>query len=205
MLGGGRAIQKNAHPTVPHVDSAGPRPTYLQSRARTPRRAETQLCLFQHEGTTMRSTITAGGSPDFARTHSVHRFEARRVARGRRCQRREQAPTRSSAEQILARRELRQEQAAGERRERASEAIARRVLVAIRVAMGLVFVACGLSGFLDFTPTPSGQVHPGAMAFGGALLVAGSLLSLLKGTEVIVETVLELQRALGTRRLADRS
>jgi hypothetical protein len=67
--------------------------------------------------------------------------------------------------------------------------------------MGLMFVACGLSGFVDFTPTQTGSMQGGAMAFGGALLVAGSALPLLKGTEVIVETILELQRALSSRRL----
>ena len=153
----------------------------------------------------MRSTITAGGSPDFASQRGAYRFEARRGASyGRRGQRAE--GSRGAAEQILARRERHQEPALATRRERASEAIARRVLVAIRVAMGLVFVACGLSGFVDFTPAAhAGQMHGSAMAFGGALLVAGSLLPLLKGTEVIVETVLELQRAFSTQRSAERS
>ncbi|HMI91595.1 MAG TPA: hypothetical protein VK509_09550, partial [Polyangiales bacterium] len=114
------------------------------------------------------------------------------------------APHRS-AEQILARREPNRESASDRVKPGASEAIGRRVLIAIRVAMGLVFVACGLSGFIDFTPAHAGSMHGGAMAFGGALLVAGSLLPLLKGTEVIVETILDLQRALGPRRLADRA
>jgi hypothetical protein len=157
----------------------------------------------------MRSTtLTAGNDLHYARQRTGYRLAAARrgAAASRRLQRAStsaapaHAPAfavgqRRSAEQILGGR--------GEprtARTAASEAIARRVLIAIRVAMGVMFVACGLSGFIDFTPVQAGSVQGEAMAFGGALLLAGSLLPLLKGTEVIVETVLDLQRALGARR-----
>jgi hypothetical protein len=146
---------------------------------------------------------TAGFDPNFARQRTGYRLAARRgAAVGRRTQGGQHTVTssRSSAVQILARRESRHEA----QKPAASEAIARRVLIAIRVAMGLLFVAFGLSGFIDFTPAQTGSMQGGAMAFGGALLLAGSLLPLLKGTEVIVETILELQRALGSKRLDDR-
>jgi hypothetical protein len=147
---------------------------------------------------------TAGFDPNFARQRTGYRLAARRgAAVGRRTQGGQQptaTSSRSSAVQILARREARHEA----QKPAASEAIARRVLVAIRVAMGLLFVAFGLSGFIDFTPAQTGSMQGGAMAFGGALLLAGSLLPLLKGTEVIVETILDLQRALGSKRLDDR-
>ena len=154
----------------------------------------------------MRPNQTAGLDPNFSR------FAARRGAPLRQRTARStrglvvggQAMTNRTVALVLDRRAERAT-AVPAGRKGASEAIARRLLVAIRVAMGLVFVACGLSGFIDFTPTPSAHMHQGAMAFGGALLVAGSLLPLLKGTEVIVETVLELQRALGARRVADRT
>jgi hypothetical protein len=155
----------------------------------------------------MRSTtLTAGFDPNFAHQRAGYRVAARRGAVASRrlqggqhavaCSTAHQVAPRRSAEQILARHAPTHEPV----KPAASEAIARRVLIAIRVAMGLVFVACGLSGFIDFTPAHAGTMHGGAMAFGGALLLAGSLLPLLKGTEVIVETILDLQRALSTRR-----
>jgi hypothetical protein len=74
-----------------------------------------------------------------------------------------------------------------------AETVAQRLLLVIRVAMGIVFVACGVRGLLPAASAPA--LHDGAMAFGSALLLAGSLLPLLKGSEVIVETLLQL----GTR------
>jgi hypothetical protein len=62
--------------------------------------------------------------------------------------------------------------------------------------MGVAFVACGIRAMFGFEPAQSAHLHQGAMAFGGALLLAGSLLPLLKGTEVFVELSLELRRTL---------
>lgn len=69
--------------------------------------------------------------------------------------------------------------------------IARHLLTAIRAAMGLMFVACGLSGVFDFLPGHAGHVPGSAVALGGALVAAGSMIPLLKGVEVLLETVLE--------------
>jgi hypothetical protein len=80
-----------------------------------------------------------------------------------------------------------------------SERIAQGVLVVVRIAMGLLFFACGLRGILSVAPQGV-HVQQGALTFGGALLLTGALLPLLKGSEVLVETALELQRALGARR-----
>jgi hypothetical protein len=85
-----------------------------------------------------------------------------------------------------------------------SEAIMRSVLLAIRGAIGLMFVACGLRGMLDFAPAQGAHLHQDVMAFGGALLLVGSLLPLLKGTEVLMELVLDLRRALGAGRAEER-
>jgi len=149
----------------------------------------------------MRSTtLTAGFDPNFAQ-RTGYRLAARRGAgASRRLQGGRHAVACSSANALAPRRSAEQILARPAVKPAASEAIARRVLIAIRVAMGMVFVACGLSGFIDFTPAHAGTMHGGAMAFGGALLLAGSLLPLLKGTEVIVETILDLQRALSARR-----
>ncbi len=78
-------------------------------------------------------------------------------------------------------------------------AFARYLLTAIRVAMGLVFVVCGLNGFLDFLPHPASAAHDSAFALGQTLLVAGSMLPLLKGSEVLLETLLDLYQELRSR------
>lgn len=80
-------------------------------------------------------------------------------------------------------------------------AFARHLLTAIRVAMGLVFVVCGLNGFFDFLPRPGSAAHDSAFALGQTLLVAGSMLPLLKGSEVLLETLLDLYQELRSRGL----
>lgn len=82
----------------------------------------------------------------------------------------------------------------------AREAVIQRALVVIRAVMGLLFVACGVRGVLDLAPAQAAHMQQGALAVGGALLLAGSLLPLLKGTEVLVETLLDLQRTVGSSR-----
>jgi hypothetical protein len=76
---------------------------------------------------------------------------------------------------------------------------ARHLLTAIRVAMGVVFVVCGLNGFFDFLPSPGAGLSGGQSALGHTLLLAGSMLPLLKGTEVLLETLLDLYQQLRTR------
>ena len=76
---------------------------------------------------------------------------------------------------------------------------ARHLLTAIRVAMGLVFVVCGLNGFFDFLPRPDAALPNGHSALGHTLLLAGSMLPLLKGTEVLLETLLDLYQQLRAR------
>jgi hypothetical protein len=87
--------------------------------------------------------------------------------------------------------------AAGQARE--VPPFARHLLTAIRVAMGLVFVVCGLNGFFDFLPRPDAALHNGHSALGHTLLLAGSMLPLLKGTEVLLETLLDLYQQLRAR------
>lgn len=66
----------------------------------------------------------------------------------------------------------------------------RRLVTAGRVALGLVFFVCGLNGFLNFLPPPSEPMPQGAMAFAGALMGAGYMFPLIKGTEVIAAVLL---------------
>jgi len=107
------------------------------------------------------------------------------------------APERSVPEQLA------RETARTPSAKRGGEAVTRGVLVAVRAAMGLMLFGCGLAGVLGLAHAHGNHVQQGVMAFGGALLLTGALLPLLKGTEVIVETVLDLQRVLGARREAD--
>jgi hypothetical protein len=59
-----------------------------------------------------------------------------------------------------------------------------------RVALGLIFVVCGLNGFLDFLPHPTAPIPDGALAFAGALMSSGYFFPLLKGTEVLAGVLL---------------
>jgi len=59
-----------------------------------------------------------------------------------------------------------------------------------RVALGLIFVVCGLNGFLDFLPHPAAPIPEGALAFAGALMGSGYFFPLLKGTEVLAGVLL---------------
>jgi len=58
-----------------------------------------------------------------------------------------------------------------------------------RLLLGFVFVLFGLNGFFQFLPQPSNIPEP-AMAFAGALLKAGYMFPLIKGTEVVAGTLL---------------
>ncbi|MDP9002617.1 MAG: DoxX family protein [Myxococcota bacterium] len=67
--------------------------------------------------------------------------------------------------------------------------ISRYVPMIGRALLGLIFFIFGLNGFLRFLPQPS-TLPEGAVAFAGALLKTGYLFPLLKGTEVLVGTLL---------------
>lgn len=72
----------------------------------------------------------------------------------------------------------------GARRE-AVKRLARSVLTAERILMGLMFVGFGVNGFLGVLPTT--LAHDGSAALGSALMKASYLFPLLKGTEVLLE------------------
>lgn len=64
-----------------------------------------------------------------------------------------------------------------------------------RVLLGLIFFASGLMGLLNLVPPPpKEQMPPGLWAFSEAMKNTGFLLQLVKGTEVVVGTLLLLNR-----------
>ena len=63
-----------------------------------------------------------------------------------------------------------------------------------RCVLGAVFFTCGLNGFLNFLPPPSGPAPQGAMAFGGALLQTGYMFPLIAGTELAAGALLLANR-----------
>jgi hypothetical protein len=73
---------------------------------------------------------------------------------------------------------------------RSKKPATRHLITAGRVGMGLVFFVCGLNGFLNFLPVPSDPPPHGAMAFAGALMGAGYMFPLIKGTEVLASLLL---------------
>jgi uncharacterized membrane protein YphA (DoxX/SURF4 family) len=73
----------------------------------------------------------------------------------------------------------------------APRSIARILVAAGRIGLGLVFFVFGLNGFLNFIPPPAPETMPqGALALGGALVNSGYLLQLIKGTEVLAGALL---------------
>ena len=72
----------------------------------------------------------------------------------------------------------------------ASKSIARHLPTAGRLLMGLLFFVFGLNGFLNFIPPPSTPMPEGAVAFGGALMMTGYMMPLIKGTELLVGALL---------------
>jgi hypothetical protein len=59
-----------------------------------------------------------------------------------------------------------------------------------RVLLGLVFLVCGLDGFLHFLPQPTEPPSEGAMSLAIALMKSGYMFPLIKGTEVAVGALL---------------
>lgn len=80
-----------------------------------------------------------------------------------------------------------------------SEPLKRKTFVRIfphvaRILMGLLFMMTGLNGFLHFLPQPETPMPEGATAFVGALMKTGYMFPLIMGTQVIVATLLLLNR-----------
>jgi uncharacterized membrane protein YphA (DoxX/SURF4 family) len=74
-------------------------------------------------------------------------------------------------------------------------AIARHAATGARVLLGLVFFTFGLDGFLHFVPQPDpSTMPPGSVALAGAFMASGYLFPLIKGTEVVVGTLLLANR-----------
>jgi hypothetical protein len=66
-----------------------------------------------------------------------------------------------------------------------SSRITRTLVIAARLALGLLFFIPGLNYVVEIIPPPTDPVPAGAMAFAGALFQTGYLFPLIKGTEVL--------------------
>ena len=75
---------------------------------------------------------------------------------------------------------------------RDEQSFARRLSVAARVLLGLLFFASGLANLLNLAPQP--PMPEGAAAFIGALMKTGYMLPLIFGTQFIVGTLLLANR-----------
>jgi len=75
---------------------------------------------------------------------------------------------------------------------RDEQSFARRLSVAARVLLGLLFFASGLANLLNLAPQPA--LPEGAAAFTGALMNTGYMLPLIFGTQFIVGTLLLANR-----------
>lgn len=62
------------------------------------------------------------------------------------------------------------------------------------ILMGLMFLVFGLNGFLNFIPQPKDPMPEGAAAFAGALMKTGYMFPLVMGTQLLVGTLLLLNR-----------
>lgn len=78
--------------------------------------------------------------------------------------------------------------------ERKVKSFARYLPTAARILMGLMFFVFGLNGFLHFIPEPKTPMPEGAVAFAGALMKTGYMFPLVMGTQLIVGTLLLLNR-----------
>ena len=66
-----------------------------------------------------------------------------------------------------------------------ARALPRVLATGARLLLGLTFFVCGLNGFLNFLPAPSGPMPAAAVAFGGALFGTGYMMPLIAGTELV--------------------
>jgi uncharacterized membrane protein YphA (DoxX/SURF4 family) len=64
----------------------------------------------------------------------------------------------------------------------------------VRILMGLMFFVFGLNGFLNFIPQPKDPMPEGAAAFAGALMSTGYMMPLVMGTQLLVGTLLLMNR-----------
>jgi uncharacterized membrane protein YphA (DoxX/SURF4 family) len=76
----------------------------------------------------------------------------------------------------------------------AKKSFARHIPTVARILLGFVFFVTGLDGFLHFIPQPTTPMPEGVVAFTTALIKSGYMLPLIKGTELIVGTLLLLNR-----------
>jgi uncharacterized membrane protein YphA (DoxX/SURF4 family) len=68
-----------------------------------------------------------------------------------------------------------------------------KLVLVLRILLGLIFTVFGLNGFLNFLPPPEGMPEA-AGAFFGALAATGYMLPLIKGVEVVGGILLLLGR-----------
>src|SRR6478736_1832721 len=66
--------------------------------------------------------------------------------------------------------------------------------VIARYLMGLPLFIFGLNAFLNFIPQPKTPLPEGAMAFAGALVSSGYMMQLIGGTQLVVGTLLLVNR-----------
>ncbi|MCK6600173.1 MAG: acyltransferase [Bdellovibrionaceae bacterium] len=64
-----------------------------------------------------------------------------------------------------------------------------KVTLGLRILLGLIFTIFGLNGFLNFLPQPQGMPE-GAIKLAMAFVESGYLMTLIKGTEVVVGLLL---------------
>ncbi|MBI3192182.1 MAG: DoxX family membrane protein [Pedosphaera parvula] len=76
----------------------------------------------------------------------------------------------------------------------APKSFTRHVPTIARLLMGLMFLVFGLNGFLNFIPQPKDPMPEGAAAFAGALMKTGYMFPLVMGTQLLVGTLLLLNR-----------
>jgi hypothetical protein len=75
-----------------------------------------------------------------------------------------------------------------------TDIVARRLLAAARIGMGILFFVFGLNGFLNFLPQPKAPMPEAAMAFAGALVKTGYMMQLIALTQLVVGALLLANR-----------
>jgi uncharacterized membrane protein YphA (DoxX/SURF4 family) len=77
---------------------------------------------------------------------------------------------------------------------RETRSFTRHLPTVARILMGLMFFVFGLNGFLNFIPQPKTPMPEGAVAFATALVKTGYMMRLVMGTQLLVGTLLLLNR-----------
>jgi uncharacterized membrane protein YphA (DoxX/SURF4 family) len=75
-----------------------------------------------------------------------------------------------------------------------SRPVARYLVAAARILMGLPFFVSGLNGLFHFLPEPQPDLPEGAIAFATALVKTGYMMPLIFGTQLIVGALLLANR-----------